>query len=114
MTSIPPPMREPTYFVLAALLDGPLHGYGIIKHAHALSGGRVRLAVGTLYGALDRLAAEGLVAADREERVDGRVRRYYLITGAGREALAAEAARMQAAARIVTRRRPVQGLAELP
>jgi len=73
----------------------------------------VRLAVGTLYDALDRLAAEGLVVADREERVDGRVRRYYRITGAGREALAADAARMQAAARIVTRRRVVEGLAVL-
>ncbi len=77
------------------------------------SAGRVRLAVGTLYDALDRLAAEGLVVADREERVDGRVRRYYRITGAGREALAADAARMQAAARIVTRRRVVEGLAVL-
>jgi hypothetical protein len=38
------PMREPTYFVLASLLDGPLHGYAIIQHAGELSGGRVRLA----------------------------------------------------------------------
>lgn len=28
-------MREPTYFVMAALLDGPLHGYAIIKRAEA-------------------------------------------------------------------------------
>ena len=40
MTS--PPMREPTYFVLAALLAGPLHGYAIIKRAEEMSGGRVR------------------------------------------------------------------------
>lgn len=40
------PMREPTYFVLAALLAGPLHGYAIIKRAGELSGGRVRLATG--------------------------------------------------------------------
>jgi PadR family transcriptional regulator PadR len=32
-------MREPTYFVLAALLEGPLHGYAIIKRAEALSAG---------------------------------------------------------------------------
>jgi hypothetical protein len=37
-------MREPTYFVLAALLAGPLHGYAIIKRAGELSDGRVRLA----------------------------------------------------------------------
>src|SRR5712692_9270855 len=51
-------MREPTYFVLAALLDGPLHGYAIIKRAAELSGGRVRMATGTLYTALDRLTAD--------------------------------------------------------
>lgn len=54
-------MREPTYFVLASLLAGPLHGYAIIKRAEQLSGGRVRLATGTLYTALDRLTAEGHV-----------------------------------------------------
>jgi PadR family transcriptional regulator, regulatory protein PadR len=48
-------MREPTYFVLASLLDGPLHGYAIIQRSEELSGGRVRLATGTLYTALDRL-----------------------------------------------------------
>ena len=43
--------REPTYFILASLIDGPLHEYGIIKQAELLSDGRVRLAAGTLYGA---------------------------------------------------------------
>jgi DNA-binding PadR family transcriptional regulator len=66
MTS--PPMREPTYFVLAALLAGPLHGYAIIKRAGELSGGRVRLATGTLYTALDRLTAEGHVELVSEDR----------------------------------------------
>ncbi len=56
-----PPMREPTYFVLAALMSGPLHGYAIMKRAGELSAGRVRLATGTLYTALDRLTAEGQV-----------------------------------------------------
>jgi hypothetical protein len=36
-------MREPTYFVLASLLDGPLHGYAIIQRTKELSGSRVRL-----------------------------------------------------------------------
>ena len=42
-----------------------------------LSGGRVRLKIGGLYGVLDRLAAEGLIEPDREEAHDGRLRRYY-------------------------------------
>jgi PadR family transcriptional regulator, regulatory protein PadR len=104
------PMREPTYFVLASLLDGPLHGYAIIKRAGQLSGGRVRLATGTLYTALDRLTAEGNVELVREEVVEGRVRRYYGLTDAGSAALTAEAQRMAEAARLVTGRRPA-GLA---
>lgn len=99
-------MRAPTYFVLASLLDGPLHGYAIIGRAAELSGGRVRLATGTLYTALDRLTAEGLVRLVREEVVSGRVRRCYGLTGPGAAALRAEAARMAQAARVVTSRAP--------
>ncbi len=95
-------MREPTYFVLASLLDGPLHGYAIIKRAADLSGGRVRMATGTLYTALDRLAGEGYLQVVREEIVNGRARRSYGLTEPGAAALRAEAARMAAAARLVT------------
>jgi PadR family transcriptional regulator, regulatory protein PadR len=97
-------MSEQTYLILAALLDGPLHGHAIIKQAQALSEGRVRLAVGTLYGALDRLADNGLVVVEREEIVSGRARRYFRLTEAGQGAVSTEALRMQAAARIVTER----------
>src|SRR5713226_6742092 len=95
-------MREPTYFVLASLLTGPLHGYAIIKRSEELSGGRVRLATGTLYTALDRLTAEGHVRLVSEEIVSGRVRRSYGLTASGATALRAEAVRMAEAARIVT------------
>jgi len=95
-------MREPTYFVLASLLDGPLHGYAIIQRTAELSGGRVRLATGTLYTALDRLTAEGYVELVREEIVNGRARRSYGLTPPGASALRAEATRMADAARLVT------------
>ena len=94
-------MREPTYFVLAALLAGPLHGYAIIKRAEELSGGRVRLATGTLYTALDRLTAQGHVELVGEETVAGRVRRTYGLTESGSAALRAEAQRMAQAAALV-------------
>jgi len=99
-------MREPTYFVLASLLRGPLHGYAIIKRAEQLSDGRVRLATGTLYTALDRLTAEGHVELVSEETVGGRVRRTYGLTEDGAAALRAEAIRMAEAARIVTSPEP--------
>jgi DNA-binding PadR family transcriptional regulator len=95
-------MSAASYFILAALLDEPLHGYGIIKKAARLSDGRVRLAAGTLYGALDRLAEEGFIRADRQEVVEGRKRRYYRLTDHGVHALHREAARMEQAARVVT------------
>ena len=109
-------MREPTYFILAALQDEPLHGYAIVTRAGELSDGRVRLATGTLYSALDRLTGEGLVESVREEVVNGRARRYYALTPAGRAALLAEAAVMSAAVAVVTGHRavvprPAEGLA---
>jgi DNA-binding PadR family transcriptional regulator len=97
-------VSEPTYFILAALLDGPLHGHGVIKHVLRLSDGRIRLPVGTLYGALDRLAANGLIVVDHEEVVDGRARRYYRLTDDGNGLVTSEARRMQKAAAIVTGR----------
>ena len=108
-------MREPTYFILAALQDEPLHGYAIVTRAAELSRGRVKLATGTLYSALDRLSGEGLVESVREEVVNGRARRYYALTPGGRAALLAEAAAMADAARVVTEhgrlRRPAEGIA---
>ncbi len=106
-------MREPTYFTLAALMDGPLHGYAVIKRAEELSGGRTRMAAGTLYAALDRLSAEGLVRVVDEQVVNGRARRYYALTAEGATALEAEAERMTQAARVVTSRRPTVGLGKV-
>ena len=94
-------MREPTYFVMASLLDGPLHGYAIIQRAEQLSGGRVRLVTGTLYTALDRLTAEGHVELVSEEIVNGRARRSYGLTPSGSGALRAEATRIVETARLV-------------
>jgi DNA-binding PadR family transcriptional regulator len=61
-----------------------------------ISHGRVRMRAGTLYAALDRLSADQLIVVDREEIVDGRLRRYYKLTPAGTKQLAAEASRLHA------------------
>ncbi|MER8007933.1 MULTISPECIES: PadR family transcriptional regulator [unclassified Streptomyces] len=91
-------MTQAAFFVLTALADQPRHGYGILREVEELSGGDVQLRVGTLYGVLDRLTADGLIALDREEVHDGRLRRYYRVTDDGTRALAAEAERMAAGA----------------
>jgi len=102
------PLTEPTFLVLAALADRPRHGYGVIGEVAGLSGGRVELRVGTLYGVLDRLVTGERVELDREEVHSGRVRRYYRLTAAGRRALEAELARQEANARAVRTRLAVR------
>lgn len=96
--------RQPSYFALAALIDGPLHGYAIIKRAGELSGGSVRLSTGTLYAALERAMSEGLVVAGEPYVEHGRTRRDYALTPAGRQALEREAATLERAARTVRTR----------
>lgn len=88
-------MREATFLILTALVNQPRHGYGIIQEVGALSANRVVLLPGTLYTALDRLAVQGLVQRDREEVADGRLRRYYRLTGDGLAVLHAETARLR-------------------
>jgi DNA-binding PadR family transcriptional regulator len=97
-------LTEPAFFVLTALAGGPRHGYGIIGEVEELSGTRVHLRIGTLYGVLDRLAADGLIEPDREEVWQGRLRRYHRLTEQGRGALAEEAERQAANARVATDR----------
>ena len=97
-------MTEQAFLVLTALAREPMHGYGIVGEVAGISGDRVKLKVGTLYGVLDRLVTEGLVAPDRDEVHNGRLRHYYRLTDAGRGELAAEAARQAANAQAAVAR----------
>jgi DNA-binding PadR family transcriptional regulator len=97
-------ITEPAFFVLTALVGEPRHGYGIVGEVETLSGGRVQLKIGSLYGVLDRLVGEALVELDREEAYQGRLRRYYRITSGGLDVVRAETARMAANARAADRR----------
>jgi len=91
-------MRTPTYFVLASMLGGPLHGSAIIERAAAMSGGRLHLPTGTLYTALDRLIADGFVRRAGEETSGGRIRRSYALTPSGIGALRGDTSRMRPSA----------------
>jgi DNA-binding PadR family transcriptional regulator len=94
-------LRPPSYFTLAALIDGPLHGYAIMRQASELSDGAVRVSTGTLYSILDRALGEGLVVAGDPYVVSGRERRDYALTPAGRLVLQEESARLARAAKVV-------------
>ncbi|MFE9369143.1 PadR family transcriptional regulator [Streptomyces sp. NPDC006711] len=102
-------MQEPTLLLLTALADEPRHGYAIAREVEVISGGRVKMRTGTLYGALERLLQQGLIEVHSEEVVDSRLRRTYTLTSPGRTALAAEAKRIAATAREATRRLGVTG-----
>ncbi|MGA2014029.1 MAG: PadR family transcriptional regulator [Solirubrobacteraceae bacterium] len=97
-------MQEATFLILTALAAGSRHGYAIITDVSGISGGRVRLRAGTLYAALDRLRADGLIEVEREEIVDSRLRRYYRLTPVGSERLTEEAARLRSNADVAMTR----------
>ena len=106
-------LREASFFILTALAEQPMHGYGLMKAVGELSAGQVRLRAGTLYAALDRLTEDGLLAVDREEAVEGRLRRYYRLTDQGASVLAAEVEQWQAAAAVATVRLRRRGAGRL-
>jgi PadR family transcriptional regulator PadR len=103
------PMTGQAFFALTTLADAPRHGYGIVREGAELSQGQVKLKIGSLYGVLDRLAAEELIEPDREEAHDGRLRRYYRLTRDGWRALAEEAELRAATARVVRLRLGLSG-----
>jgi DNA-binding PadR family transcriptional regulator len=103
-------LQEPTFLILTALAAGPKHGYGIITDVTRISDGRVRLRAGTLYAALDRLHADGLIDFDRDEIANGRLRRYYRLTDAGAGRLAAEVDRLRRHANAAARRLRAAGV----
>jgi PadR family transcriptional regulator, regulatory protein PadR len=73
--------------LLAVLSDGPLHGYGVAEELRRRSGGEFDLPEGTIYPALHRMEAAGLLTS-RWQVVGGRRRRVYAISSSGRRAVA--------------------------
>ena len=85
-------LTEGVYYILLSLTQ-PLHGYGIMQRVEEMSGGRLRMAAGTLYGALSSLQDKGWIrAADgaQESR-----RKEYVLTEAGRGALESDLERLE-------------------
>lgn len=85
-------LTEAVYYILLTLYR-PSHGYGIMQQTEALSEGRVRLAAGTLYGALNSLTDKGWIRA--LPVTDGSRRKEYCLTETGEAALKAELARLK-------------------
>lgn len=87
-----PALTEAVYYILLSLMQ-PLHGYGIMQNVEQLSGGRLRLAAGTLYGAICSMLDKGWITA-----LDGAAnsrKKEYVITEAGKSILQAEYERLK-------------------
>lgn len=96
-------MTTRTLQILLALVDGPLHGYGIKQSVEDRTGGAVRLGSGTLYEAVHRLLEAGRIeevaAPAGEPSSGGPPRRFYALTADGREVLGHELRRLDAVVR---------------
>jgi DNA-binding PadR family transcriptional regulator len=100
---LPLPLSEPVLLILLSLAELPRHGYAILKDVEQISGGRVTLSTGTLYGALRRLLDDGWI--QRIESEDSpRGRQAYCLTAAGRKNLQGEIDRVKQIARLATLR----------
>ncbi|WML57746.1 PadR family transcriptional regulator [Neobacillus sp. PS2-9] len=85
------PLTETVYYILLSLME-PAHGYLILQKVEELSDGQVKMAAGTLYGAIENLLKLKFIQPVGSQ--DGR-RKVYLITDLGKEMLRIDLVRMQ-------------------
>ncbi len=85
-------LTEAVYYIMLSLYQ-PLHGYGIMQKVAALSNGRLHLAAGTLYGAINALLGKGWIKALPEETNSRK--KEYIITEQGKEILSQELSRLR-------------------
>ena len=92
------PLHKDTFQILVALAGQERHGYSIMQDIAARTEGRTRLNPSSLYTAIRRMLEDGLIE-ELDERPDpehdDQRRRYYRVTGFGREVAIAEARRLE-------------------
>jgi DNA-binding PadR family transcriptional regulator len=91
------PLTVPVFQILLSLVDEPRHGYAVIQEVASRTGGEVTLTASTLYGAVARMLAAGLIEEKDPPQGQER-RRLYALTRRGRTLLAEEAHRLARAA----------------
>ena len=85
-------LTEAVYYILLSLMQ-PLHGYGIMQNVEKLSGGRLHMAAGTLYGAISSMLEKGWIVAHGAAE-DSR-KKEYVVTDAGEAVLRGEYRRLR-------------------
>jgi DNA-binding PadR family transcriptional regulator len=94
VTPEPRSLTEPVLLILMSLAEQPRHGYALLKDIETVSGGRVRMSTGTLFGAIRRLLDDRWI--ERFEQDDtARQKQAYRLTALGRRQLQMELERMK-------------------
>jgi DNA-binding PadR family transcriptional regulator len=93
------PLTEAVVLILAALAPEPRHGYALMKDIEILSGNRISMSTGTLYGALRRLLHDGWIERFRQNDTS-RDKQAYRLTDTGRKHLEAELDRLRRLVRV--------------
>lgn len=105
------PLSPVVIHILLALADRERHGYAIMQEIAQDSQGKLLMGPGTLYGAVKRMLAAGLIveAGERPDpRLDDHRRRYYRLSDFGRQVLALEIERMDALVALAKTKMPAR------
>jgi PadR family transcriptional regulator PadR len=87
--------------ILKAVSLGPLHGYGVLLRIEQISNEKLKIEQGSLYPALYRLEARGLIASEWGESDNNRRAKFYRLTAAGRRRLETETERWNEMAEVI-------------
>lgn len=90
------PLSEATYYIMLALAEQPLHGYGVMQKVDMLTGGTIALGPGTLYGVFSSLEKAGLI----EKVNEADRRKVYALTLQGKAVLQAQIKRLELMTRL--------------
>jgi len=102
------PLHNNWFHILLSLVGNEQHGYGIMQEVLERTNGTVRIWPATLYGALQRMIAGGLIEESEERpapELDDARRRYYRLTRLGRTVLDLECERLRSMLRMAQRKR---------
>jgi DNA-binding PadR family transcriptional regulator len=106
------PLTPAVFHILLVLVDGELHGYGIMQQIKAISRGALNIGPGTLYRSIQQMIDKNLIV-EVGERVDPKLdderRRYYRLTEFGQRTVQAEAERLAALVKIAQSKRLLEG-----
>lgn len=98
------PLTPAVFYVMLALSSGPKHGYAIMQETGTLSEGGFQMGPATLYSTIQRLVELDLINETTDDSNEDSRRRYYDLTGTGRQLLEAEVKRMNSVVRMANAR----------